>query len=151
MNPQGDNYNVAVKAFLVKENKIFLCKDIAGKWDLPGGRVSPDEFNMSFERILERELEEELGKNIKYRNNGIVCLFRHQRREVTEKGEPEKRILILGFEVEYLDGNIALSDEHAEYRWVNFDEALNLLDGGHLDGFKKYLKFLQSDKKRIIY
>ena len=150
-NEIRDTYNVAAKAFVVKEDRILLCKDVACKWDLPGGSVSPDEFFTPFEKILARELKEELGANVKYRNNGIVCIFRHRRPEVTEKGKPEKRILMLGFEIEYTGGNIVLSDEHTEHRWVNFNEALNLLNDGQLDGFKKYLEFLKSERKRIMY
>lgn len=79
-----DNYHVAVKTFIRKGDEILLCRDIADEWDLSGGRIGIDEFDLSIESILKREIEEELGPDVQYRNNGIVCVFRHRRPEITE-------------------------------------------------------------------
>ena len=72
------------------------------------------EFAVPFDEILERELREELGADFRYRSNGPVAIFRHRRPEIAALGEPEARIVMIGFEVEYLGGEIRLSDEHAE-------------------------------------
>ncbi len=145
-----DNYHVAVKTFIRKEDEILLCKDIANEWDLPGGRISADEFDLSLEKILQREIEEELGKNIQYQNHGIACVFRHKRPEITEN-KAEVKIFIVGFDVEYISGEITLSDEHNEYKWISIDIAEKYLESGQKDGLKKYREYLKQNKKRVIY
>lgn len=146
-----ENYHVAIKAFLNNQESILLCKDIAGEWDLLGGRIDTNEFDVDFDEILKRELKEELGDNLKYKNNGIACIFRHKRIEITAPGHPEIKILMMGFDLEYLGGEITLSDEHSEYRWIPMNETDKFLIGGQLEGFLKYKEYLSSDNKKIIY
>ena len=40
----------------------------AGFYDVPGGRIDADEFSVSFEKIVKREVEEEIG-SIDYKLN----------------------------------------------------------------------------------
>ncbi|MBI2055254.1 MAG: NUDIX domain-containing protein [Candidatus Sungbacteria bacterium] len=125
-------------------DKVLVCKEDneTGEWDLPGGRIAVGEFYTPLEVILEREIKEELGDEVKYKNNGPVAMFRYLRPEVTAQNKPEVRVFMIGFELEYLGGEIALSDEHNEYRWVSIDEAISLLPGGQKDGMQKYAQYL---------
>ena len=145
-----DNYNVALKAFLRDGNKILICKDFTGTWDLPGGRIGVGEFYSDLNDVLAREIREELG-DLQYTNNGIVCLFRHKRPENAVKGNPERRIFMIGFDLEFKSGLIQLSDEHTEYKWLAPAEALDYFgtDNGQRSGIEKYIDFIKS--KRVIY
>ena len=148
---EPDSYNVAVKAFVRKGDQVLIMDDAfeSGWGDLPGGRIGVGEFDMPLEEVLRREVTEELGPNIHYRINGPVALFRHRRPEVTEKNLPERRILMIGFELKYESGEIQLSDEHTGYHWLSLDEAEAKLSGGHRDGLQKYRQYLQTG--RIAY
>ncbi len=147
-----ETYHVAMKAFVRNGDSILICHDaLQHKWDLPGGRIGIGEFDVPLEEILKREIEEELGSEIKWRCNGPVAIFRHRRPEISAEGKPEVRILMIGFEVDYLGGPIILSDEHSEYRWVAPREAVTLLPGGQADGMAKYIRFIESRNTGIVY
>lgn len=128
-----------------------MCKEDneIGNWDLPGGRIAIGEFDTPLLAVLSREIAEELGEAIKYQVNGPVAIFRHCRPEVTALNKPEVRVFMVGFEVLYLGGDIQLSDEHNEYRWVSIDEAIDLLPGGQKDGMRKYAEYLS--KGHLIF
>jgi 8-oxo-dGTP pyrophosphatase MutT (NUDIX family) len=156
------NYHIAVKAFIRNGDKLLICKDAffedesIPEWDLPGGRINKEEFLISFEDILKREINEEVG-DIKYKNNGVAVIFRHRRseqRELKADVKPIINILMIGFDLEYLGGDIKISDEHTEYKWLPVEE-LNDADkyfkGGLLDGVKKYQEYLKNNKSKLIY
>ena len=153
------NYHVAVKAFIRNGDKLLVCKDAffqnesVAEWDLPGGRINKEEFEANFDDILKREIIEEVG-DIKYKNNGPAVIFRHRRPEQRLEGKPVINILMIGFDVEYLSGDINISGEHTEYKWLpieELNEAEKYFVGGWLEGIKKYQKYLKSDKKQVIY
>jgi len=144
---EPDFYNVAVKAFVRKGDRVLIMRTAVDKMgDLPGGRIGVGEFDISLEEVLRREIEEELGSEVRYRIIGPAALFRHRRPEIMEKNLPERRILMIGFELEYESGDIKLSDEHDEYRWMSLDEAETALPGGQQDGIRKYREYLRTGK-----
>lgn len=133
---EPDLYQVVVKAFLVQGEKVLVCYDPRSQaWDLPGGRINVDEFSVPLESVLEREVREELGEKVRFSVARLVTVFRHRR--VADDGS-ERRFLMLGYEVRYESGDIQLSDEHTEYRWVSLDEAAALLPGGQQQGIINY-------------
>lgn len=155
-----ENYHVAVKAFIRDGDKLLICKDAffenesVAEWDLPGGRIKADEFETSLEEILAREIIEELGPDLKYKNNGPAVIFRHRRTEQTAPGKPKISILMIGFDVEYLGGDIKISNEHTEYKWLpvnDLGDAEKYFVGGWIDGIKKYLKYLENNRKQVVY
>lgn len=148
-NKIHEDYNVAVKAFVRKGDYVLLFKDIANEWDLPGGRININEFDKTIDEILERELYEEFGDEIKFKNNGVVCMFRHKRLEI-EEGKREIKIFMIGFEIEYLNGDLNLSKEHSEYKWVSLDKAAEYLSGGQKDGLKKYIEYIKNGRNQIV-
>ena len=87
-------------------------KRFAGQWDLPGGKVNPSE---TFEQALLREVMEETGLVV--RLEGLAG--------ATESEMPAVRVVHLILRARVVSGQVVLSDEHDEYRWI---------EGGSLAG-----------------
>lgn len=121
-----DWYQVSLKLILKNaKNAVLTLKTLhtgnfAGYYDLPGGRIDVDEFSASFEDILKREVKEEIG-DIDFRMQMIPVAAA---RASFMDSNKDIRILYLFFEGEYIGGDIRVSNEHADYLWVN----LNTID-----------------------
>lgn len=84
-------------------------------WDIPGGRIKPEEALMD---ALAREVEEELGVEL----IGSPTLLIAQDIFVSHKDLHVVRLTYL----HTMDvANVTLSEEHYEYRWVALDETKN--------------------------
>lgn len=143
-----DVYFVAVKVFLEDDKGNFLItKDCFGDWDLPGGRLRENDFEIPLEQIIERKMHEELGDRIVYELGETVVHMRHERNEILETGAREKRrIFAIGYSAIYKAGEIALGKNHEEFEWVSIKdfEPDKYFNGGWLKGIQEYLQ-----KKRI--
>ncbi len=114
-----DNFRNAVKAFIVKENKLLLLKrrpnDVhkPGEWDIPGGRLDLGED--PFEG-LKRETKEEIDCDIEIIMPIDVHFF--------TRGDGQK-IQMTIFICKPINENIKLSEEHTEYQWVDLFSGLD--------------------------
>lgn len=118
-------FNVGVKAAIIKDDRILIVKHATkGFWDVPGGRIDGDE---STKDTLARELAEELpGSRLK--NIGeTICAYRVP--DLTFPDGAGLLLLVYRVELEVPDP-VVLSEEHAEARWVTYDEALEI--GSHI-------------------
>ncbi|MEM9383640.1 MAG: Nudix family hydrolase [Pseudomonadota bacterium] len=93
-------------------------KEMAGKWELPGGKVKPGE---SLHEALARELEEELG--VRTLSSRPLLQLAHD--------YPERRVILHAREARY--GGEPRSQEGQALRWVDLTDAaafarLNLLE-----------------------
>jgi len=107
-------YWVAFKILLEKSGKfLFLTASDRGLLDLPGGRADKNEGKLPIKKILEREIKEELGNDIKYKLGRIIFQYRRYNQI--------KKIynLITVYEAKYISGLIKLSFEHTEYQWLD--------------------------------
>lgn len=102
---------------LNSDGKILILKrnssDIhyPGLWDVPGGGVDNKE---SLKVAAERELKEECNLEIEI-SKAPFNVFHHV----------EKQIDIYGFDAGLISGEISLSKEHTEYKWISKDEWQN--------------------------
>lgn len=104
---------VSFKLILKKGDKMLLLTESdAGCLDLPGGRLEKGEDTLSIEKALERELREELGKDVKYEIWGPVFQYRRHPHRKTY-------VLLTAYKGKYISGKIKLSPEHNKYEWVN--------------------------------
>src|SRR3989344_1152705 len=135
-----DLYFVAVKVFMEKDGKLLIMKDNFGVWDLPWGRIKPDEFETPMEDIVKRKMKEELGENIEYEIGKPVVFMRHERVEHAP-GNPTVRIFAVGYEGKLFDGEIKLSPRHTEFLWVDPKgfKPEDYFQGGWLKGVQEYL------------
>jgi ADP-ribose pyrophosphatase YjhB (NUDIX family) len=137
---QKDTYFVAVKVFLEKDEKLLICKDKFGEWDLPGGRIKKSEFETPLKDVITRKMLEELGSDLMY---GVEerpsVLMRHERTEAP-LGNPV-RIFGIGYRAQWICGEITLSEAHTEMLWIDpkhFNPE-EYFTGGWLKGVHEYL------------
>jgi len=108
-------YEIATKSLLWKEGKILLVIQPDGKYDFPGGRMDRSEMNLDLFKVLTREIDEELGATIKFKVRDFAFISkRYYKRDGIEHN-----ILAIFFNVQYLSGEIKLSDEHIDFRWID--------------------------------
>jgi 8-oxo-dGTP diphosphatase len=83
------------------------------KWDIPGGRIEPDE---PLEAALAREVREETGLTV-----SMARLLAAQDIFVKEKQLHVVRLTYIGT----TEGEkISISDEHSEYKWMDRAEVI---------------------------
>jgi len=138
-NNQKDLYFVAVKLLLRYENKLLITHDIFGSWDLPGGRIKVDEFDNPLESVIERKIKEELGPKATYKLGKPVEFFRVER--IEHSNHEKARIFAVGYEAEFLGGEIRLGEHHDKMKWVDVGSFVpeDYFTGGWLIGVKEYL------------
>lgn len=141
MDNQKDTYFVAVKVFFKKDGKLLILKDNFGDWDLPGGRIKKDEFDVGLADVIKRKVSEELGNEIVYSIGQPVVFMRHQRVEQAP-GNPTVRIFAVGYEGEITGGEVKLSERHPEIKWVDPHDFKpeDYFEGGWLKGVQEYLQ-----------
>ncbi len=140
-----DLYFVAVKVFLEDDKGNFLItKDRFNAWDIPGGRLRPEDFDVDLEDVLDRKIKEELGSDVIYELHEPIVYMRHERNEILAEGKTEKRrIFAIGYRAKFILGEIELGDSHEKYEWVSRSDFKpeDYFEGGWLKGVKEYLKF----------
>lgn len=102
-----------VCAIILKEDKILICQRSAEmklplKWEFPGGKI---EIGETYEESLIREIDEELGLNIKV-NQALTPVKHHY---------PDFSIELIPFMAEIIDGQLKPT-EHQTVKWVNSEE-----------------------------
>jgi 8-oxo-dGTP pyrophosphatase MutT (NUDIX family) len=139
-------FDVSLKAIIKDDqNRILLLKmpdisQMAGYYDLPGGRIQEFEKTMPVEQILQRELIEEIGPNVKLEIKEVpVSVGRNP--YISRDTGKEKWIFSVFFEAKYLGGEVVISDEHIEYCWqkLDRDNLSKLFVGGFLEGMTGYI------------
>jgi 8-oxo-dGTP diphosphatase len=110
---------VAGKAIVRKADRILLLKRAAlsshdpGLWELPGGKMDSGEV---LTEALAREVREETGLMVSVGHPILTWHFVKEPFWVTG----------VTFVCDYVDGEIELSNEHSEARWMTPAEALAL-------------------------
>ncbi len=140
MNQNDYLHEVAITAIIVKDCKYLITrrsknkKRFPGKWTVPGGKLETDDYlklpkDTEFywynvmEKVLKREVQEEVGitiKNIEY----VTSLA-----TVHEDSAPS---LVISCMADYDSGKIKLQPEESDqFAWVNLAEAkkYDLIDG----------------------
>ena len=117
-------FQVALKAFVLDGDRLLMVREADGKryWELPGGRIEVGEEGVPPAAVLRRELCEELGAAFGYEVDALVAAW-------VRPPDPPRRsvpVFLLGYRCRPGGGEIALSDEHVEYRWVTRAESAQL-------------------------
>jgi ADP-ribose pyrophosphatase YjhB (NUDIX family) len=94
---------------------LVLCRsaekypEVGAQWDIVGGRINT---GISLVENLAREVKEETGLEI----SGEPKLITAQ--DIIKTDKHVVRLIYVG----QAKGEVSLSDEHSEYRWLSFDE-----------------------------
>ncbi len=139
-------YEVSLKVILKnKKGQILLLKmpntsSMAEYYDLLGGRIKESEKVTSFRKIIKREIKEEVGSKIKYTLSEIPVAIGHHT-YFSKIDKKEKYIFWVVFEATYQSGNVKISKEHSQYRWVNVtkNNLQNYFTRGPLEVMKHHL------------
>jgi len=128
-------FEVGIKALLMRGAELLLVRENTPEreWELPGGRIDVGEELLPPSEVLRREIREELGSAIHFDVEGPALAW------VRWHDPPRRPVFLVAHRCRCVSGEITLSAEHLEYRWV--DEAgtakLNLAPGyaGALQSF----------------
>lgn len=108
---------VGTKSLIVHEGRVLILREAAydegtntGKWDVPGGRIEPEE---KLHEGLVREVREECGLTIEPGDVlGVYETF------PTIKDEP-CHIVRVYYRSLALTTDVVLSSDHSEYEWID--------------------------------
>ena len=111
-------FQVGLKILLRKGSRVLLLRmNDDDQWlDLPGGRIDNVEYTVSLEKIIAREVREELGPKVKYVLGRPLFCFRRARRP---KGAHLRFVFLVAYDAEWKAGEIKLSFEHSAYEWID--------------------------------
>lgn len=121
---------VVVTGIIIKDGKYLITrrsleeKAFPGLWTVPGGKLrqsdyidlpkdTADHWYNVLEKLLEREIEEEVGLKIK--NIGYLLSLAFTRSDGIAT-------VIISFYCDYGSGEVRLSEESIDYAWVTADE-----------------------------
>ena len=110
-------YIKVVAALIEKNGKYLIARrstgdeNVEGKWEFPGGKVEPNEEEMT---AIEREIREEFELEVK----AIRFLVNN------EHQYPGRIVDLRLYECKYISGEFKLHD-HYEYKFVSKDELLD--------------------------
>jgi 8-oxo-dGTP diphosphatase len=130
---------VGVKILLKNKDEKYLviCRSaekypqVGAKWDIPGGRINS---GISLIENLKREVMEETGLEIASEPKLIIA------QDILKTDRHVVRLTYTGF----TDGEVKLSDEHSEYKWLSLKEISNLepMDRYLKEVLEKFYKIL---------
>ncbi len=119
---------------LNSEHKILLLKRTKNslnpeKWDLPGGHIDKGE---TIQEAIEREVLEETGLNVEI--GPIINVVEFSKEHKAFKSE-KRGLRYIAFTK---DTEVELRDnEHTEFKWLSFNEAIELLEDKGFEAEKK--------------
>jgi 8-oxo-dGTP diphosphatase len=122
-------------AIIEKDDKFLILKRSSEKdfapstWETVTGRLDADESPV--DGII-REVEEETSLKVDIQFPIDVGFF--------YRGGKEFPMVFISFYCKYLEGDVSITWEHSEYKWITLEEALKLPDLQHFHVMFKNLK-----------
>ena len=116
------------------KDEILLLESPGRGWEYPGGMVEPGE---ALQDALIREIKEETGVDVEI--TGFIGVCKNIQKDVVN----------IDFSCRYRGGELATSDESVRVKWVNKDEALDLVTFPLTK--KRLEKMLSVDNKVSIF
>lgn len=114
-------FQVSIKIILQKDGKILVLKTNDDYLDFPGGRLDESEMDLDHQTVVQREIREELGEDIKVDVGKLAFV---SRRSYTKDGITN-RVIAIFYNANYTSGSVQLSDEHVHAEWLEKAEILN--------------------------
>jgi len=148
MKKEKDFYQVSLKVIIKNDRGeiLLLAEDpngsSAGFYDLLGGRITVDEFTVPLLDVLRREITEEIGEINFLLDSKPIAIGRHLVPAIKSETNSDIHVLYVFFEAKFISGEIIISDEHSDFKWVDFskEEPAKYLKSGNLEGMEMYLQ-----------
>ena len=141
--PSYADYHVGLKVLLRRGEEFLVLHSpereswSAAIWDFPGGRINDTERELPLEGILDREIREELGDDLKYELGEPIFACR---RYIAHK---DWHVFLVYYEARYLGGEIKLSAEHTDHAWIDSrNQDLKPEDFVSAEEYRAFKKFL---------
>lgn len=130
---------VGQKALIEKDGKILVLNDPVEGLDFPGGKIQEGEAQdgnaTSLMLALQREVIEETGLKIDVGSPFVVWYHEFPK----ESRNYPKVVYLVAFKCKYISGDIKLSEEHNQFRWVDKNNYIEVDDGSdYFNVLKKY-------------
>lgn len=130
---------VGQKAFIEKGDKVLVLTDPAEGLDFPGGKIQEGEAKdgeaASLVKSLQREVREETDLEIEVGDPFAVWCHEFP----ANHRNHGKVVYLIAFKCKYKSGELKLSDEHNDFRWVDKNTYQEVDDGSdYFDILKKY-------------
>ena len=126
-------FYVGQKAFIEKDGRVLVLMDPNLGLDFPGGKIQEGETD--FTESLKREVREETKLEIE-KGDAFFTWFNVFGAKHRNAG---KKVYLVGFKCKYVSGEVTLSDEHSEYKWVDQSDYKKLDDGSlYFQALEKY-------------
>lgn len=121
-------HRVAIKGLCVKDGKILLVRESAGrsgKWEMPGGGL---DFGEDIQESLKREINEEMGLKINKMSKSPVYVWTHK--FLNKRNLKWYYSFVVAYQVEFEDLNFTPTDECEEIKFFSKEElkSTNLCD-----------------------
>jgi 8-oxo-dGTP diphosphatase len=120
-------FEVGQKAFIERDGQVLIVFFPDGRLDFPGGRIEEGESDLI--EALKREVREETTLEIEVGSPFASWLGRNE------------TVYLVGYRCRYVTGEVTLSEEHIEYRWVDSSGYLAWDDGSPpLGALRRYFE-----------
>lgn len=111
-------YQITTKALIRRGSKVLVLYRPNGAIDFPGGRIDESERSLDWTSSLQREVTEELGRDISIIIGKILFVGKRS----YEHNGSTHHVATLFYDCDYVDGNVALSSEHVGFEWLDLSE-----------------------------
>ena len=120
---------VGQKAFIQKSGKVLVLSDPVEGLDFPGGKIQEGEAKdgeaSSLIKSLQREVREETNLEIEV-GDPFAAWYHEFPSTHRNYG---KVVYLVAFRCQYVSGELKLSDEHNDFRWVDKNNYQEVDDG----------------------
>lgn len=141
MKKEDALFCVGQKAFIEKDGSVLILNDPLEGLDFPGGKIQVGETD--FVEALKREVREETMLEIEIGEPFIVWYNEF----ALPHRNAGKKVYLIGFKCKYKSGEVVLSNEHDNFRWVDKDNFHEVDDGTQY--FIPLKKYFGLAKKKI--
>ncbi len=107
-------FEVGQKAFIERDGRLLVVFFPNGWLDFPGGRINEGEDDLA--EALKREIREETTLEVEVGDAFATWLGR------------DGAVFLVGYRCSYVSGEVALSDEHSAYKWIDRSDLPELDD-----------------------
>jgi len=133
MRDDNEIFQVGQKAFIEKDGEVLVLNDPTEGLDYPGGRLQFGEMDLV--EALKREVREETSLEIEVMEPFFTSIYEFP----AGHNLAGKKVFLVCYKCKYISGDVTISNEHDNFRWVNKENYHEVDDqSSFFDMLKKY-------------